>query len=54
MTSMKTVSREFRIQSSREEVPGVVREITGYLEESSPVSGCDCLFDMKVVLNNGV
>lgn len=51
MELTKTIDLKYSIMSKRELVPGVVNEIMTYLEEHSPIIGCDCVFDIKVVLS---
>lgn len=51
MTTIKTLQSEYSIESRRELVPGVVNDIMEYLKHNTPIAGCDCLFDIKVVLS---
>jgi len=47
----KTFNSKYSIISKREMVPVVVNEIMAYLGENTPIGGCNCAFDIKVVLN---
>ena len=51
METTKTINLEYSICSDREEVPKVVNEIMAFLQENTPIAGCDCFFDIKVVLS---
>lgn len=51
MELTKTIDLKYSIMSKRELVPGVVNKIMAYLEEHTPIAGCDCIFDIKVVLS---
>lgn len=51
MEATKTIKSKYSIISKREMVPVVVNEIMTYLSKSTPIEDCDCVFDIKVVLN---
>lgn len=51
MTVTKTINSKYSIVSKREMVPLVVKEIMTYLSENTLIDGCDCVFDIRVVLN---
>jgi superoxide reductase len=51
LTATKTFHKEYSIRSKRELIPKVVQEIMAYLEQNTPINGCECRFDIKVVLN---
>lgn len=51
MKAIKTIHFEYSINSRRELVPGVVNDIIEYLKIHTPIVGCECVFDIKVVLN---
>ena len=51
MTTIKNFQSEYSIKSRRELVPGVVNDIMEYLKANTHIAGCDCFFDIKVVLS---
>ena len=51
MITTETIHRKYSIESSRKRVSEIAGEIVRYLQEETPVSGCECVFDIKVVLN---
>jgi len=51
LTTTKIIQSEYSIQSRRELVPGVVNDIMAYLKKNTSIAGCECVFDIKVVLS---
>ena len=51
MATTKIINSKYSIVSKREMVPVVVKEIMTYLCENTIIDGCDCVFDIRVVLN---
>ncbi len=51
MALTKNINSKYSIISDRKLVPIVVKEIMTYLSEHTPIEGCDCVYDIKVVLN---
>ncbi len=51
MTATKTIHVKYSINSCRDRIPEVVNGIMAYLKKNTPVSNYDCIYDIKVVLN---
>ncbi|MBN2558411.1 MAG: ATP-binding protein [Clostridia bacterium] len=51
MIATETFHNEYRIFSERMNIPPVVEDIMEYVRYKTIVSGCSCLFDIKVVLS---
>ena len=51
MAITKNINSKYSIISKREMVPIVVDEIMTYLSATTLINGCDCVFDIKIVLN---
>ncbi len=43
--------RMYTIQSKKEFVPDTVGSVVAFIENETGMSGCDCIFDIKVVLS---
>lgn len=51
MALTNTINLEYSIYSDRKEVPKVINQIMTFLKEQTLLSDCECMFDVKVVLN---